>query len=104
LKAFLNFLALSLVTGPTGTSNGSFDGWIASSPHSSKGFNLESSPTSNEERSETLNVALTPYSPDRSTLYILVLLGCTTNLNSWGFLILYSLVSYHLVDTYTFPL
>jgi hypothetical protein len=33
LKASLNFLALSLVTGPTrptGTSNGSFDGWIAS--------------------------------------------------------------------------
>jgi hypothetical protein len=30
LKAFLNFLALSLVTGPTRTSNGSFDGWIAS--------------------------------------------------------------------------
>jgi hypothetical protein len=30
LKASLNFLALSLVTGPTGTSNGSFDDWIAS--------------------------------------------------------------------------
>jgi len=30
LKASLNFLALSLVTGPTGISNGSFDGWIAS--------------------------------------------------------------------------
>jgi hypothetical protein len=32
LKASLNFLTLSLVTGPTGTSNGSFDGWIASLP------------------------------------------------------------------------
>jgi len=30
LKASLNFLALSLVSGPTRTSNGSFDGWIAS--------------------------------------------------------------------------
>jgi hypothetical protein len=30
MKSYLNFLALSLVTGPTGTSNGSFDGWIAS--------------------------------------------------------------------------
>jgi len=30
LKASLNFLALSLVTGPIGTSNRSFDGWIAS--------------------------------------------------------------------------
>ena len=30
LKASLNFLAISLVTGPTGISNGSFDGWIAS--------------------------------------------------------------------------
>jgi hypothetical protein len=30
LKVSLNFLALRLVTGPTRTSNGSFDGWIAS--------------------------------------------------------------------------
>ena len=30
LKASLNFLALSLVTGPTRTSDGSYDGWIAS--------------------------------------------------------------------------
>jgi len=50
LKASLNFLALSLVTGSTGTSNGSFDGWIASSPLSSKEFDLKSSPTSNKER------------------------------------------------------
>jgi len=30
LKVFLNLLALSLITGPTGTSNESFGAWIAS--------------------------------------------------------------------------
>jgi hypothetical protein len=41
LKASLNFLALSLVTGPTGTSNGSFDGWIASEVKESNGKIIE---------------------------------------------------------------
>jgi len=33
LKAFLNLLALSIVTRPTGTFNGSFGAWIASHLH-----------------------------------------------------------------------
>jgi len=45
LKAFLNLLALNLVTGPTGTSNGSFGvSWITSFPLFSKEFILKSSP------------------------------------------------------------
>jgi len=68
LKASLNLLALSLVTGPTGTCNESFGVGIASSRLSLKEFDLELSPTSNKERSATLNVALTPYSHGRSSL------------------------------------
>jgi lambda repressor-like predicted transcriptional regulator len=43
-------------------------GLILISPLSSKGFDLESLPTPNRVRSETLKVALTPYSPGKSTL------------------------------------
>jgi len=38
---------------------------------SSKIFDLESGPISNKVRSTTLNVELTPYSPERLTLYAL---------------------------------
>jgi hypothetical protein len=44
------------------------DGLILITPLSSKEFDLESSPTSNRVRSETLKVALTPYLPGKSTL------------------------------------
>jgi len=42
LKAYLNLLTLSLVIGPTGTSNGSFGvAWVALFPFSSKEFYIE---------------------------------------------------------------
>jgi len=69
LKASLNLLTLSLVTRSIGTSNGSFGGsWITSFPLSSKGFDLESLPTSKKERSTILIVTLTPYLLGRSIL------------------------------------
>ena len=76
LSASLIFLDLALVIGPTGTCNGFINStcWFSSFPLSSKGFELESSPTSKGERSETLNVALMLYSPGRSSLYALSLI------------------------------
>ena len=66
-SASLIFLDLALVIGPTGTCNGSVNAcWFSLFPLSSKGFVLESSPTSKGERSKTLNVALMLYSPGRS--------------------------------------
>jgi hypothetical protein len=67
-NASLNFFDLVLVIGLLGTSNGPLLwlslvlGWSSSFPFSSKGFNLESSLTSNRVKSETLKVTLTPYS------------------------------------------
>ena len=75
--AFLIFLALDLVNGPSGTCKGSLrldPHWFPSFPLSSKGFDLESSPTSKGERLKTLKVAETLYSPGRSTLYALSLI------------------------------
>jgi hypothetical protein len=46
-----------------------FLGWSTPSPLSSKGFDLESKSVSNNVRSATLKVTLTPYSPGRSILY-----------------------------------
>ena len=66
--ASLIFLALDLVIGPFGTCKGSLrlgPPWFPSFPLSLKGFDLESSPTSNGERSKTLKVAETLYSPGR---------------------------------------
>ena len=75
LKVSLNLLAPSLVTRPIETFNGYLGvAWIASFPLFSEWFILESSPTSNKERSEILNVALTPYSPSRSILQALSLI------------------------------
>ena len=75
LSASLIFLDLALVIGLTGTCNWSLNAlWFSSFPLSSKGFVLESSPTSKRERSETLNVALMLYSPGRSNLYALSLI------------------------------
>jgi hypothetical protein len=51
-----------------------FLGWYTSSLLSSEGFNLESKPMSNNVRSATLKVALTPYLPGRSILYALSLI------------------------------
>jgi hypothetical protein len=51
-----------------------FLGWSTSSPLSSKGFDLESKYVSNNVRSATLKVALTPYSPRRSIFYVLSLI------------------------------
>jgi hypothetical protein len=45
-----------------------------SSPLSSKGFDLESSPISNRVRSETLKVVVTLYSHDKSALQALSLI------------------------------
>jgi len=69
MKASLRHLTLSLVTGPTKTFDGSFGVvWIASFLLSLKGFILKSSPTSNKDRSLTLNIALTSYLLDRFIL------------------------------------
>ena len=68
-----NAFVLDRVIGQFGTCNGSllvFLGWSTSSPLSSKGFDLESKSVSNNVRSATLKVALTPYSPGRSILYV----------------------------------
>uniref|UniRef100_A0A2N9GL02 Reverse transcriptase n=1 Tax=Fagus sylvatica TaxID=28930 RepID=A0A2N9GL02_FAGSY len=70
--ASLIFLAFDLVIGLSGTCKGSLrlgPPWFPSFPLSSKGFDLESSPTSNGERSETLKVAKTLYSPGRWANY-----------------------------------
>jgi hypothetical protein len=72
-----NAFVLDGVIGPFGTCNGSFLvflGWSTSSPLSLKGFNLESKSVSNNVRSATLKVALTPYSPGRSILYVFSLI------------------------------
>ena len=75
LSASLIFLDLALVIGPTGTYNGSLNAyWFSSFPLASKGFVLESSPTSKGERLETLNVARMLYSLGRSNLYALSLI------------------------------
>jgi len=76
-NASFNAFVLDRVIGPFGICNGSllvFLGWSTSSPLSSKGFDLESKSMSNNVRSATLNVALTPYSPGRSILYALSLI------------------------------
>jgi hypothetical protein len=75
--ASFNVFILDRVIGPFGTCNGSllvFLGWSTSSPLSSKRFDLESKSMSNNVRSTTLKVALTPYSPGRSILYALSLI------------------------------
>ena len=76
-NASFNVFVLDRVIGPFGTCKGSllvFLGWSTSSPLSSKGFDLESKSVSNNVRSETLKVVLTPYSPRRSILYALSLI------------------------------
>jgi hypothetical protein len=75
-NAYFNAFALDLVMGPLKTCKGSlvFAGWSTSSPLSSEGFNFELKPVWNKVRSVTLKVALTPYSPRRSILYVLSLI------------------------------
>ena len=85
ISASLNLFARALVTGPMGTWTGSeYDSsrvvlapllpTSSSFPSSWERFVLKSSPASNGLRSETLNVALPPYSPGRSNLYALSLI------------------------------
>jgi hypothetical protein len=58
------------MTRPNKTYNGSFgvEARITSFPLSSKGFALESSAISNNQRLDILNIALTLYLPSNSTL------------------------------------